>query len=109
MARAGRRGLRRAVAYLTAAIAAPTALIYVATTSHYIRGYDFDIFYAAARALRLGGNPYDVHTVYLQERALYPWLHDPAQARFIQLNPYVQGPPLVVSLEPLQTISPTAA
>jgi hypothetical protein len=101
--------MRRAVAYLTAAAAALTAMVYVATTEHYIRGYDFYIFYAAARALLRGGNPYDVHAVYLQERVLYSWVHDPQQARFIQLNPFVQGSPLLAALEPLQRMSPEAA
>ena len=69
--------------------------------------YDFRIFYAAARALQHGGNPYDIHQVFQQEQYLYPTLlKNRWQWQFIQHNPYVQGPLLLVAFLPTLSWSP---
>lgn len=63
--------------------------------------YDFHIFYAAAGVLQHGGNPYDIHQLFRQEQHLYPALmRDPAQRQWIQQNPYVQSPLLLIALLP---------
>jgi len=71
--------------------------------------YDFRIFYAAARALQHGANPYDIHQVFRQEQILYPALLSGTEQReLIQQNPYVQGPVLLVALLPALRWTPTA-
>jgi Glycosyltransferase family 87 len=92
---------RRQYKVITISLVVVSLTLYSAMMIMPAMAYDFHIFYAAARVLHDGGNPYDIHQVFHQEQHLYPHLmRNTWQRMQIQQSPYVQGPLLLIALLP---------
>lgn len=102
-------GSRKFYLVIYCALAVIALSLYSAMMVMPASGYDFHIFYAAAAALQHGGNPYSIHDVFAQEQHLYPMLlKNHWQRQWIQRNPFVQGPLLLIALLPAIQWSPNA-
>ena len=96
------RDMRARIARLAASLGVVLVLgFYAELLAHApATGQDLRVFYAAATALRDGGNPYDPGQILRTEQRLYH-PRNAAERASLAGNPYVQGPPLALALVPL--------